>query len=356
MRRLSIPSSIREYSLSIAPNAFEEVSRLIAERPCYILADSKVCDIYRDFFTSLSKSSIVFEVAASEREKEYAAVSKWIQRLIDKGFRRNHTLITIGGGVLQDLSGFIAATLYRGVQWVYVPTTLLSQADSCIGSKVSINLGEKKNTLGLFYPPHHIYLDVDLLSSLPPSEFSSGVGEIIKFNLMAPAGSANVREVSNRLSQDSISNAELEEIIYDCLCIKRAYFESDEFDKGRRNLCNYGHCFGHALESASAFSIPHGQAVLVGILVADRVAEARGLITKKTREYNRACISSFMPEPSKLRDIQITDVTYYMRWDKKRIGSKLSAVLYEGQGQLSLYQDITDLEITEAATKVWDTL
>lgn len=356
MRRLYIPSSVREYALSIVPNAFEEVGKLIAEGPCYILADSKVCDIYRDFFTSLPKSSIVFEVVASEREKEYSAVSKWMQRLIDGGFRRNHTLITIGGGVLQDLSGFIAATLYRGVQWVYVPTTLLSQADSCIGSKVSINLGEKKNTLGLFYPPHCIYLDVTLLSSLSLDEFNSGVGEIIKFNLMAPASSANVKEVSSRLAQDSISNAELEEIIYDCLCIKRAYFESDEFDKGRRNLCNYGHCFGHALESASAFSIPHGQAVLVGILVADRVAEARGLITEEARKYNLTCISPFMPDPGKLRDIQIPDVTYYMRWDKKRIGPELSAVLYEGQGRLSLYQDVADSEITEAATKVWSTL
>jgi len=351
-----ISSASHDYHLSFVSDAFEEVRRISRESPCAVLVDKNVYDLYEDRVSAADLPAPVIEVDSSEKEKEYSAVSGWIESLIKKGFRRDHTIITIGGGVLQDLSGFIAATIYRGVRWIYVPTTLLSQADSCIGSKVSINLGDRKNTLGLFYPPHQIYVDPGLLGSLPPCEFKSGVGEIIKFNLMCSQTYEDTRAISTTLQDKNVPSKEMERIIRNCLSIKRSYFEDDEFDKGRRNLCNYGHCFGHALESASGFTIPHGQAVLVGILVADEISFNRGLISAEVQEYNRACSTAFVPDATKVRAIDIEEVARYMYWDKKRTGKDLAMVLYEGHGRISVYQDVTSREVNAAAQTIWETL
>ena len=198
-------------------------------------------------------------VDAAESQKEYKNISNVIHKLIDLKLRRDSHLVVIGGGVTQDIGCWIASTYMRGIEWTFVPTTLLAQADSCIGSKSSINFGNHKNLLGTFYPPKVVVINRNFLTTLSQADVRSGTAEIVK--LMIIAGYAP--ELIEQNLQD------LDEALYDALMIKRRYIEIDEFDKGPRNLLNYGHCFGHAIESATNYAVPHGIAVAMGMDIAN---------------------------------------------------------------------------------------
>ncbi|MGV2387507.1 MAG UNVERIFIED_CONTAM: hypothetical protein LVR29_01675 [Microcystis novacekii LVE1205-3] len=165
---------------------------------------------------------------------------------MELGFRKDCTLLVIGGGVIQDIGCFIASVLFRGIKWILIPTTLLAQCDSCIGSKSSINIQNFKNQIGTFYPPHEIILVFSVLKTLPSDEIRSGLGEIIKLNLLV--GQSEVKQMKINLQKLSSDFLEIQNLILDALNIKRRYIERDEFDKGVRNILNYGHTFGHAYE------------------------------------------------------------------------------------------------------------
>jgi 3-dehydroquinate synthase len=198
-------------------------------------------------------------IEATENNKKYENIAWIIETLVSKRLRRDSRLVVIGGGVTQDIGCWIASTYMRGIEWTFVPTTLLAQADSCIGSKSSINFGDHKNLLGTFYPPKVVVINRNFLSSLSQHDVRSGTAEIVK--LMIIAGYAP--ELIEQNLQD------LDEALYDALMIKRRYIEIDEFDKGPRNLLNYGHCFGHAIESATNYAVPHGIAVAMGMDIAN---------------------------------------------------------------------------------------
>ena len=339
---MKISSNRGEYSLTFCDNALDKVRDTAENSPCHFFVDDRLYLFYSESLEKLESLGTVYRVEAREETKEFTALSKWIDLLIKGGFRRNHTIVTIGGGVLQDMCGFIAATIFRGANWVFVPTTLLAQADSCIGSKVSINFKDLKNMVGLYYPPHEIYVDVSITSSLPFEEFCSGAGEIIKFSLMSKESRTD--SVSKDLSNVPLSYEYLESLVRESLSIKKSYFEDDEFDRGRRNMCNYGHCFGHALESQTGFDIPHGQAVLVGILVADNISYSRGLIEVGDRDYHRAVISPFLPKRRFYVD-QVKDIVRFMFSDKKRTTDDLTMILCTGDGELEMFHDLREEEI-----------
>jgi len=207
-----------------------------------------------------------------------------IERIVKLESRKETNIVVIGGGITQDVSCFAASVLYRGVDWYFVPTTLLAQADSCIGSKSSINMIPYKNLIGTFYPPKKIIICTEFVSTLPDKEFKSGLGEIAKCALLS--GKEAFAEFAGNV--DDILAGDREKLqlgIMRTLTYKKGLIEIDEFDEGIRNILNYGHTFGHAMESASEYRIPHGQAVSMGMLVANSVSAKRGYITK---EYNRS--------------------------------------------------------------------
>jgi 3-dehydroquinate synthase len=188
-------------------------------------------------------------------------------------------LVAIGGGITQDVSCFIASTLFRGVEWRFVPTTLLAQADSCIGSKSSINLGRTKNIIGTFYPPSEVLITPDFLSTLTLEDTQSGIGEILKVHAIDSVESFD--KLSSEYDSLFTDENTLNKYIENSLLIKQRYIEIDEFDKSLRNIFNYGHSFGHAIEAATNFEIPHGIAVSIGMDFANRIAVIRGLITNE---------------------------------------------------------------------------
>jgi 3-dehydroquinate synthase len=232
------------------------------------------------------------------------------------------------------------------VQWVLIPTTLLAQADSCIGSKTSVTFGASKNLIGTFYPPDRIYIDTDFCRTLTREYFNSGLGEIIKFHLMSDG--AGYRSLMRYLAAPDLRDgARLRQIIRSTLMIKRSYFEGDEFDAGRRNLLNYGHCFGHALESASGFAVCHGEAVIVGMDFANLVSRTRGIMKRDTCEEFGKIMTRYYPAFD-LAALSAEDIIRHMRRDKKRVGKDLTMILSRGIGEQFKYNDIKEDEIRKA--------
>jgi 3-dehydroquinate synthase len=283
-----------------------------------------------------------------EERKTFDTVSWLYDRLLERGLRRNGTVVSVGGGITQDLSGFAASTLYRGVRWVYAPTTLLAQADSCIGGKTSLNYGAFKNILGTMYPPERIVVDPRFLDTLSRDDFYSGLGEVVKLHVLG--GEFPVRRLQGAMDALVARDAHaVADAVTESLRIKLPYIEEDEFDRGRRNLLNYGHCFGHALEAATAFAVPHGQAVVIGMLLAETVAERRGLASAAFRAEleNRLLLPVLVARP-RLDTSGRERVIEAMRHDKKRTAAGLALVMCCDDFRMLQVGDVTEAEALAA--------
>ncbi len=338
MRVIKVKSQIRNYRVIFGKfNLFlDEIIKEEGDLACYII-DKNVWDLYKDNYFKRLNSSKVILIKADEFNKSLKAIMGLYDALIERSAKRNIVLVSIGGGITQDVSGFLASTIYRGVKWIYVPTTLLAQADSCIGGKTSLNYKDYKNLIGTFYPPTYIIIDVDFIHTQKMKDFYSGIGEMVKLHIMG--GKKYLKLISKsrllrpvppptagcgaRNDKDYLLNG-----IYNSLLIKKEYIEEDEFDGGKRNLLNYGHCFGHALETASDFKIPHGQAVVIGMMLANIVSRERGLLS--SRLENKLFNELFLPilfVNSQKYLFKKEEIILSMRKDKKRVGAKLPLII-----------------------------
>ncbi len=271
-------------------------------------------------------------ITANEETKSYLGVEKVIAELIDMGFKRNNRLLAVGGGITQDVTSFIASVLYRGVEWMFFPTTLLAQADSCIGSKTSINFGEYKNQLGGFYPPTKICIDTCVLKGLPEKELISGLGEMCHYFLIGGKECYEelVRQYDRAVAGDQDT---LGRLISTSLQIKKKMIEIDEFDKGPRNIFNYGHTFGHAIETMSEYEVPHGIAVAIGMDIANYVSSCIGLVDRTFYEE----VHEFLSKVYSGTDMSFLDIETYLdalRKDKKNENGKLGLILTSGYGNM----------------------
>jgi len=308
-------------------NSLEEIVKSLNKPDYFFIIDANVARIFAQELNQIIDHEKVIVITATEHNKSIDNIIPVIETLIKKSFRRNNTIVAIGGGIIQDISCFISSVLYRGVSWKFVPTTLLAQADSCIGSKSSINVGNIKNIIGTFNPPAEVLLSSDFLRTLPVSDLKSGVGEILKVHAIDSIDAFN--KISNEydmlLSDFNILNIYIKQ----ALIIKKVFIEADEFDVGIRNIFNYGHSFGHAIETATNFAVPHGIAVSIGMDIANQVASWRGLISEN--DYNRMHQILFK-NYSQYLPIQIsTDIFFSaLLKDKKNIGSTLTLILPTG--------------------------
>lgn len=289
----------------------------------HYIIDRNVFSLFSDnTLMALSRKEVVV-IDATEETKSYKGIEPIIDQMLKHNMKRDSVLVAIGGGITQDITCFIATTFMRGVKWTFVPTTLLAQADSCIGSKSSINFGKYKNLLGSFSPPNEIYVCDKFLNSLEDKDFKSGIGEIVKLLLI---GETPVS--TNEITRDNIS-----EYVYRAMMVKKSYIEIDEFDKGVRNILNYGHCFGHGIESATNFAIPHGIAITMGMDIANRFALAEGMITQDRYNDMHKVLYPIYKDYAHMR-INPDDVFPAMSKDKKNTGSKINLILPAGSKML----------------------
>lgn len=324
---LKIQSVFREYQVDFTSD-IENTLKEFTQAGDVFIFDAKLATIYPQL-TKLVPKENLWLVEPEEPSKSYEGVIDLIDRLISKGFRRNHRLFAIGGGITQDVTAFVASMLYRGVEWVFIPTNVLSQCDSCIGSKTSINFRQYKNQLGGFYPPSQIFIDTTFAETLGDWEIRSGLGEMLHyFAVTSPEDVAKFKKQAPKLLSREIK---LEEMMFRSLEIKRNMIQIDEFDKGPRNIFNYGHSFGHALESAIKYQLPHGICVAFGIDLANLVSEHLGLIDRCTRNRIReAC--AIVYQGIEIPKFEIDDYYEALARDKKNEGTMLGLIVTEGEG------------------------
>jgi len=314
---------------------------------CYVV-DENVWRLYKTSALAPLDPSRTIIQPINERLKTLESVSLLYDRLVDFPAKRNLTLVSIGGGILQDITGFAASTLYRGINWTYVPTTLLAQADSCIGGKTSLNYGHYKNLVGTFYPPSEVFIYTPFLATLQQQDFYSGLGEVVKLHIMG--GQNAVRSLQNLLPAiGRRDNEALTTAVKDSLTVKLAYISEDEFDQGRRNMLNFGHCFGHALETTSDFLIPHGQAVMVGMMLANIASRNRGLLSRPLEAELRQELlePNLIVRPGRAH-LEPEAVIDAMKRDKKRKGDGLALVVLKDGYEMQRIDDFTPDEARTA--------
>ena len=320
---IQIFSKYNEYQVSFQELKLEH---LMMQEDRFIILDANLARLL-----NAKRSTTLIEVKPGETSKEYSEVSKILSELALKGLNRSHTLVVVGGGSIQDVGTFVASLYMRGLDWVYYPTTLQSMADSCVGGKSAINLGEHKNLIGNFYPPRSIVIDTTLTSSLSKYDLACGLIEGLK--IAFASGIQPILEFVKLIEQHLMTDAPnpelMEQIVHLSLSCKKKFVEEDEFDHGIRKLLNFGHTYGHAIEASTSFEVHHGIAVGIGILAS---FEHRSNLALNENEELLVAITRRILEPF-AKDIrqQISEMNYEafsqsIQMDKKRSLGELTFI------------------------------
>ena len=319
MKDFVVKSKFLNYKISfLKKNSFSDHLYEICLIQDIIIIDEIIFKLYKKYFKNFKKHKIVL-LKATEKNKSFSNLNNIIVQLINHGITRKTRLIAIGGGIIQDIVCFISSTIFRGVNWIFYPTTLLAQADSCIGSKSSINFQKYKNLIGTYHPPLKINIDISFLNTLSKEEIHSGIGEILKVYIIAQ--SKKIIELSKIVKNDLLIVDNLKPHINESLKIKKKIIESDEFDKNTRKILNYGHSFGHSIESATNYKIPHGIAVTIGMDIANYISNFIGNLDYKKyllyKDYLSANAGKFYNA-----DIDQKKMISALSKDKKNIDNK----------------------------------
>ena len=330
MRELTVKTST-PYRILLGSGLLDRAGELIREvfpksAMAAVVCDSNVASLYGDrVASSLEKAgysvfSCVFP--AGEKSKQLSTAGELYGGFAARRLSRGDFVVALGGGVTGDLAGFAAATYLRGVPFVQIPTTLLSQIDSSVGGKTGVDLPQGKNLVGAFHQPRLVLIDPDTLSTLPRRYFSDGMGEAIKYGCIRSASLwETILEKDIRPGEEDLLR-----MIYECVDIKRQVVEHDEFDTGERMILNFGHTLGHSLEKLYGFGkLSHGEAVGIGMVLMARAGEKHGLTQPGTAEKIARCLQKYdlpVSDPATL-----TDLLPGAAVDKKAVGGTLNLVL-----------------------------
>jgi 3-dehydroquinate synthase len=283
----------------------------------FVFMDENVANLYgRSIFTDHE----TFKLIAEEDNKVLPVATTLLDKLQEKNFTKNETFLSAGGGITQDLSAFARAVYKRGINWFYMPTTLLAMADSCIGAKSCLNYGGVKNQLGLFSAPHKVYIYDGFLNTLPHRDVLSGYGEIIKLIIVGGETAIN-KLISLTKDQNNDKLKNIHQLIMLSLLIKKSVIEIDEFEVDIRKALNYGHTIGHAIEPLVNYTIPHGIAISIGMYIENIIASEYGTLPKHKADYLNSIIKPFIDSESinYLKDLSLQDIIKNMKRDKKAL-------------------------------------
>lgn len=347
---MEITSRFKIYSVRFV-DALNEFNNFVEQPETFFVFDRKVFDLYQTELPCIPEDRL-FLIDAEEQNKNMDTVLAICEKMTNMSSKRNTRLISVGGGIIQDITGFVASSLYRGIHWTFYPSTLLAACDSCIGGKSSLNYKGFKNLLGSFYPPDIICIYPKFFHTLTPRDYCSGLGEVVKFNVIA--GEDGIEKIEKDI--DDILNhdyVKLRKYIETSLAFKKKFIEEDEFDCGVRILLNFAHTFGHAFEVSSNYEIPHGSAVALGMMAANYVSVCRDFITdeyaKRIEDVCKKILVHIHLNPSWFDDDIIVGA---IRKDKKQTGKNITAVLIQKNHQLGIYKDIQKEEIISAVNHV----
>lgn len=330
-RMFFIKSRLRDYEVHFVRNLAAAIGNQKSTEAFLIIDTGLPSRLQVNIRARFSKEHVI-AVRANEKVKTLGGCARLLRELIDRNVRKDNILFVVGGGAVEDLAGFVSTVIFRGVNWVFCPTTLLAQADSCIGSKSSINFGNYKNLLGSFYPPSKVFVDVHFLETLPSDEIKSGIGEILHFYLVA-GKDRRASFMMSRYDHFLKTPKDLKPFILESLKIKKAVIERDELDKGERNLFNYGHTFGHALESLTNYKLCHGQAVTIGMDISNYLSYKLNYISKNMYiRMNKVLIKNWPKFDFTHLDLDLFFKS--LSKDKKNVGDWITMILTAGPGKM----------------------
>ena len=352
---LKLSSKSSNYQILIGKNLLadkEHLSSVINGKQVFIVSNDTVAPLY----LSELKSSLeafechVFLLDDGEQHKSFENYHNILNAMLEAGLRRNATLIALGGGVVGDMAGFAAATYQRGIPFIQIPTTLLSQVDSSVGGKTAVNHPLGKNMIGAFHQPCRVITDIKTLETLPDREFKAGLAEIVKAALLYDAGFFEWLEehASQILSHhESILIAMIER----SCAIKAEIVELDEKEQGVRAWLNLGHTFGHAIERCLGYGeLLHGEAVAIGMVMAAEFAELAGLLPKQSVNRIKSLITRLeLPSTVEGYEKRLThkDLVAAMALDKKNVDADLTLILPKSIGEVTIKHSVKSQDVEQ---------
>jgi 3-dehydroquinate synthase len=347
MKKLKVKLDTNSYEILIGSGGLRHAGHQLKEKgfagKVIIITNPIVNKLYgnalKQGLTRDGFETIFLEVPDGEEQKSLEAAGRLYHELTNHSAERTTPILALGGGVTGDLAGFVAATYLRGVPLVQIPTTLLAQVDSSIGGKVAVNHGQLKNNIGAFYQPRLVITDIDTLNTLPAKELVNGLTEVIKSAVIWD------REFFVYLERNlepikSLDAKLLDGIVFQSARIKAEVVEKDEKDIGLRNILNYGHTIGHAIESVSDFKMGHGEAVAIGMLAAGRISNRMGILDQQELARLK-CVIEKVGLPTEMPSLKPKRLIQAMEHDKKVLEGRIRFVLPKSIGTVFITDEVS---------------
>lgn len=317
MIKIHIPLPEKEYDILIEQGLLTQIDKYIdSTREIVIITDDNIPKQYIQTISPLLGNPFTLFVPEGEGSKSMETAQILINKMIENGITRNCLIIALGGGVIGDLAGFIASIYMRGVDFIQIPTTLLSQIDSSVGGKVGVNSKYMKNAIGSFKQPSLVLIDSTTLQTLPKNQINSGIAEMIKYGLIA----------SKSLFEDLLTKdifLDIDNYISQCVSIKKEFVVVDEYDSGMRQILNYGHTIGHAIEQYSNYKLLHGEAIAIGMVKMSIGMSHFDKLIKILNKYNLPIQYEYDKQ----------EIYKYITTDKKASQAKLNIIIVEEVGK-----------------------
>ena len=351
--KIVVKTKSKSYPIYFGNNILNITGNLIKKnlpgvRKICVISDNKLPKtLFKKLIKSLKKYKLkVYKLPANEKTKNLRVANKIIEQLLKNNFNRSDCIIAFGGGVLGDMSAFIASLTKRGLKLVNIPTTLLAQVDASIGGKTGVNSNQGKNLIGTYYQPDFILSDISLLKSLPRREMVSGYGEILKHSLILDKKFFLWLCKNGKKIIDRKNNAALKKAIIKSCKIKCKIVNKDEREKDLRMVLNFGHTFAHGFESAKNFSkkLNHGESVLLGMIIASTLSNQKRLLSSKElflikKHYLNLKLPININKIFKRKELN--KIIYFMKKDKKNINEKISLILLNKIGKTTKPKKVT---------------
>lgn len=352
MQRLSIDLGERSYDILIGPGLRKRVGEFLKAvlKPSrvVVITHPSINELYGEEvvgnFVAQGWTTDIIEIPEGESSKNLGQAEKLYDHLLELNCDRKSVLVALGGGVIGDLVGFVAATYQRGIPFIQVPTTLLSQVDSSVGGKTAVNHPKGKNMIGAFYQPRLVVADLETLRTLPQKEFRAGLAEIVKYGVISDARlfeflEAHYKEILN------LDHKSLAHIVETSCAIKAEVVEKDERESHYRMILNFGHTFGHAIESLTEYSqFIHGEAVAIGMVCAAQLSLSVGKCSEDVPRRIKALLKN-LDLPVDMPELDASAVLESLYHDKKTMDRKIKFILVNEIGSIEIMDQMSEAEI-----------
>ncbi|MDD4875676.1 MAG: 3-dehydroquinate synthase [Dehalococcoidales bacterium] len=354
MKEVRLKLGNSSYDIYIGAGLIVQIGQLLKKAgldgKAVIITNPKVKSLYGDVIeqnlTGEGFKVIVLQIPEGEEQKSLEVAGSLYRELSTFYAERTTPIIALGGGVIGDLAGFVAATFLRGVPFIQIPTTLLAQVDSSIGGKVAVNYGRLKNKIGAFYQPRMVISDINILKTLTPEDLSDGLAEAIKYGVIWDKELFSFFE-SNIDRIKALDESLVEEVVFRSAKIKAEVVEKDERDFAIRNILNYGHTIGHGIEAVSEFKVQHGEAVAIGMIAAGKISHKMGILDKNELIRLESVIKQ-AGLPTKVPDLDAGKIIDAIKHDKKILKCKVRFILPKSIGSVFITEEVNLSLIREA--------